>query len=62
MADEALQNELAAEASAPATTGDDVPVDGVPSQTLGTPQKDTVMADPPVDNATVRKSMARKTS
>ena len=52
MADDSAQNEPTAQAPAPATNGQDVPVDGdgVASQTLGTPQKDTVMADAPVDN------------
>ena len=53
-----MQNEPTAQASAPATTADDVPVDGTASQTLGTPQKDTVMADAPGDNLAVSLVMA----
>ncbi|KAL6869927.1 COMPASS (complex proteins associated with Set1p) component [Amphichorda felina] len=50
MADGSVQNEPTAQPSAPATATGDVPIDGTPLQTLGTPQKDTVMADAPGDN------------
>ncbi|KFH48008.1 hypothetical protein ACRE_010180 [Hapsidospora chrysogenum ATCC 11550] len=49
MAEENLKSELPGEVPAPAITTEDTAVDGLPSQTAATPQKDTVMADAPAE-------------
>ena len=53
MAEENLKSELPGEVPAPAITTEDTAVDGLPSQTAATPQKDTVMADAPAEQPAV---------